>query len=56
MSNWPYSSYVDFVRHFCTCFWRFKEMVDTSGWNLMGIAHYAICLVWKLNYESLEMS
>ena len=47
MSNWPYISYADIVCGFIIPFWTIKGMVNIKnrGWNLMGIAHYAIRLV-----------
>ena len=53
MSNWPYISNVDIICGFSIPFWTFKGMVDilkNRGWNIMGIAHYAIRLV-SLYYQ-----
>ena len=52
MSKWLYNSYIDSVSHFSIPFSLYSGMADiqrTSGWNLMGIAHYAIRLVVPTN-------
>ena len=56
MSNWPHISYVDIICGFSIPFWTIKGMVvilKNRGWNLMGIAHYAIRLVIALRQHKL---
>ena len=56
MSNWPYISYADIVCGFIIPFWTIKGMVNIKnrGWNLMGIARYAIRLVHMFIWKKIK--
>ena len=59
MSNWPYISYVDIFWGYSIPFWTLNGMVDilkNRGWNLMGIAHYAIRLVLYIRIWMFDSS